>query len=227
MFKYSKLSAFVLITIVAACSDQSTNPSYQIAASASRSTVSDPAGTWMIPLSDAALSLRSDHQYGNGTYSVYANGVCNVSATIFATTANSNSGDATIQTSAPGRSKCGRLFTLVYPDAVTENVASFNNLREIENTSYSIPIGQTVLRRLVINPGTLANNPSRCGKLQFGGTATGTGAASDSLLVTRVDASTWEVQSQAAPHDTAYCEHNGQYYEMRVSFVVKSSYPLP
>src|SRR5690348_7296263 len=38
----------------------------------------DPTATWYIPLSDAALNVRSDHLNGNGTSSVYANGVCNV-----------------------------------------------------------------------------------------------------------------------------------------------------
>lgn len=228
MTKHGIVFAATLIAAATACTDQSTNPStmeLRASLSRSRTTVSDPSGTWMIPLSDAGLSLRSDRQYGDGTYSVYANGICNVSATIFATTAASNSGDATIQTSAPSKGKCGRVFTLVYPDGVTETVASFNNLREIENTSYSIPVGQTVLRRLLVQPGSTTSQ-SRCGKLQFGATAAGVGAGSDSVMVTRVDASTWQVKSQAAPHNVAYCENNGQFYAMPVSFVVKSSSPL-
>jgi hypothetical protein len=107
-------------------------------------------------------------------------------------------------------------------------VISFNNLNDLENTTYSIPIGATVNRRLVVNPGVLANNPSRCGKLFFGvGPLGDKGVGSDSVAVTRIDASTWQVQSQAAPNDRALCESNGQLYEMPVSFVVVSSYPLP
>jgi hypothetical protein len=193
----------------------------------SRSTVTDPTATWKIPLADAGLALRSDHAYSDGTYSLYADGVCNVSGKIFATTAASNSGDATLQTSTPTKGKCGRLISLFYPDGYQETVATFNNLNELENTGYSIPVGATVTRRLVINPGVLANNPSRCGRLHFGvGTLGLKGVGSDSLLVTRLDASTWQVQSQAAPNDRALCENNGQIYEMPVSFMIVSSYPL-
>src|SRR4029078_155852 len=46
-------------------------------------SVPDPTATVKIPLDDAALSLKSDQAFSDGTYSVYANGVCGVSATIF------------------------------------------------------------------------------------------------------------------------------------------------
>lgn len=83
-------------------------------------------------------------------------------------------------------------------------------------------------RRLVVNPGVLANNPSRRGRLFFGvGPLREKGIWSDSVAVTRIDASTWQVQSQPAPNDRALCETNGQLYEMPVRFVVVSSYPLP
>lgn len=219
----------VLVLSLAACEKDPGAPLYPAPSEPSLSAVSgptDPTATWKIPLAAAALSLRSDGLYGDGTYSVYANGVCNVSAKIFATTAASNSGDATIQTSKPTRGKCGRTFTLSYPDAFTETVPSFNNLNVLENTTYAIPVGTTVKRRLIIAPGSLANNPSRCGRLLFGPNGS-VGVASDSLLVTRVDASTWQVQSQAAPNDRAYCENNGLSYEMQVSFVIVSSAPLP
>jgi hypothetical protein len=226
--------AFVLPLIIlaaAACGDQVTNPP-SIASLAARESRNsgpiDPTDTWKIPLADASLALRSDHAYSDGTYSSYTSGVCNVSGTIFATTAASNSGDATIQTSSATHGKCGRQFTLVYPDGFTETLISFNNLNDLENTTYSIPVGTTVNRRLVVNPGVLANNPSRCGKLFFGvGPLGEKGIGSDSVAVTRIDASTWQVQSQPAPHNQALCETNGQLYAMPVSFVVVSSYPLP
>lgn len=54
------------------------------------------------------------------------------------------------------------------------------------------------------------------------------GAGSDSVLVTRLDARSWQVQSQAAPdQQRAYCENNGALYSMPVSFVVVSSANLP
>jgi hypothetical protein len=188
-----------------------------------------PSDTWKLPLADAGLSLKSDRQYSDGTYSVYAAGVCNVTGSIFTGEDGStnNSGDATIQTSRPSRGKCGRLFTIVYPDGFTETLASFNNLNLLENTTYAIPFGTTVMRRLVVNPGVLANNPSRCGRLLFGlGPLGDKGIGSDSVAVTRIDASTWQVQSQAAPNNLVLCENTGQLYHMQVSFVAVSSRPL-
>ena len=219
---------FIVLAAVA-CGDQSTSPSPVATPSIreSRGGPVDPLDTWKIPLADAGLALRSDHAYGDGTYSSYTSGVCNVSGTIFATTAASNSGDATIQTSSPTKGKCGRQFTIVYPDGFSETLASFNNLNLLENTSYSIPVGATVMRRLVVNPGVLANNQSRCGRLFFGvGPLGDKGIGSDSVSVTRLDASTWRVQSQAAPYDRALCETDGRLYEMPVSFIIASSYPL-
>ena len=224
---------FVVLVLLAAagCTEQSTSPDpRRIAMSAAKSPPSptDPTASWLIPLNDAGLSLRSDHADGNGTYSVYANGVCGVNTTIFATTEKSSnpSGDATI--TVGGKGKCSREFTVAYPDGVTESVGSFNNLNTIETPTYAIPIGQTVKRRLVFNPAQVNANSSRCGTLYFGARLrTGPSVGGDSLLVTRMNDSTWQVESQAAPNDRAYCDANGQLYELRVSFVVVASRRLP
>jgi hypothetical protein len=225
MNRSASFSLPLILLAVVACADQVTRPS-SVASPAARQSRNagpvDPTDTWKIPLADGGLALRSDHAYSDGTYSVYASGVCNVSGQ------TSNSGDATIQTSNPTKGKCGRRFTIVYPDGFNETLASFNNLNMLENTTYSIPVGTTVMRRLVVNPGVLANNPSRCGKLYFGvGPLGEKGIGSDSVAVTRIDAGTWQVESQTAPNDRALCETNGQLYEMPVSFVVVSGYPLP
>lgn len=190
---------------------------------------SAPSDTWKLPLADAGLSFKSDRQYSDGTYSVYAAGVCNVTGTIFTGDGGStnNSGDATIQTSLANHGQCGRLFTIAYPDGVSETLASFNNLHELENTIYAIPAGSMALRRLTINTANVTNKVTpRCGKLQFGPFQTTGGVGSDSVQVTRLDASTWRVQSQAAPNDLALCENNGQLYHMQVSFLVVSSRPV-
>jgi len=189
---------------------------------------STPSDTWKLPLADASLSFKSDRQYSDGTYSVYAAGVCNVTGAIFSGDdgGTNNGGDATLQISLATHGKCGRLFTIAYPDGVSETLASFNNLHELENTVYSIPIGSTALRRLTINTENVTNKVTpRCGKLQFGVFPTG-GAGSDSVQVTRIDASTWQVQSQPPPNDLALCEKNGQLYHMQVSFLAVSSRPL-
>jgi len=211
-------AAAALLLVLAACDRSPAAPGAP--EFAGRGGPSDPTATWRIPLADAALALRSDGLYSDGTSSVYADGVCGVSAKIFATTAYSNSGDATIQTSEPRGNKCGRRFTFRYPDGVTESAAAFNNLLRLQNTTYSIPVGTTVARRLLLGGGP------RCGRLMFGPNGT-VSPGTDSVLVTRVDASTWQVASQAAPNDRALCENTGEIYEMPVSFTVQSSTPLP
>jgi hypothetical protein len=187
--------------------------------------VTDPTATWELPLSDATLAIRSDRLFSSGTTSDYANGVCNVSTTIFATTQQSNSGDATLDT-GDAKSTCTRHFWIVYPDGYAEQLPIFGNLREIESTTYSIPIGATVERQLHMGvPWT--NVASRCGGLIWGyGAANNIAAGSDSVLVTRIDASTWHVVSQPAPNNLAYCKSTGQLFAMPVEFTVVSSRPL-
>jgi hypothetical protein len=201
------------LMMVAACSEAPTTPS--VVGGTAAAKLADPTATWTFPAVETGHGFASDGQGG------YANGVCGVSTRIFATTAGSNSGDATIQTA---KGKCIRRFTLRYPDASTESVLSFNNLLQLQNTTYSIPIGSTVKRRLIVNPGAIANNPSRCGRLLFGPNGA-VGVGSDSLNVTRVDASTWQVQS--AGSQLAFCEDLGLLYVMPVDFTVTSSVPLP
>lgn len=187
--------------------------------------VQDPLSIWYLPLNDAGLSFKSDHQLSNGTYSVYQDGVCNVNTNFFAMSP-SNTGDATVWTQGSGH--CARTFTLAYPDGFVETKGGHLNLREIENTTFSIPIGDTVERQLHINLSNTNNVPTRCDGLIFGyGVTNDVAQGSDSLLVTRVDASTWHVFSQPAPHTLAYCSNNGQLYAMPVDFVVGSSRPLP
>jgi len=216
------------LSLISCSQDPATAPSAVAAppSLAAHGGPSDPTATWKIPLDASGLSLRSDGLYGDGSYSVYANGVCTVAAKIFATTAASNSGDATIQTTAPKGNKCGRTFTLRYPDASTETLASFDNLNVLENTGYSIPAGTSVARRLILNPTETSTTPSRCGRVLFGPNGS-VSLGTDSVQVTRVDASTWEIASQPAPNDRALCENTGEIYEMPVRFVVVSSYPLP
>jgi len=190
--------------------------------------VLDPTATWTFPLSDAGLSVQSDHLFSDGTNSVYANGVCNLAAKIFATTQFSNSGDATMNTgSSKSGVKCTRRLRFVFPDGYSETVGAFNNLREIENTAYSIPVGSTVLRQLHLGTDQPGTN-SRCNGLVFGyGARANVGAGSDSIWVTRVDPRTWHAYSQAPPHNLAWCKNTGQLYPMTVDLTVISNRPLP
>ena len=179
--------------------------------------------TWLIPLTDGGLGVRSDGQFGDGTWSAYAHGVCGVEAGIAATASGSNSGDATFRTN---KKSCTRRWALHFPDGFTESVRTFNNLNILQNTSYSIPVGTSAKRRLIIAPGTFGSNPSRCGRLIYGPNGT-VSPGSDSLEVTRIDAQTWQVRSQAAPNNKAYCENNGQLYAMPLDIVIVSNLPLP
>ncbi len=213
------LGIIALLAGLAACADQSSSPTAPNntgIALAKPGGPTDPTTTWTLPAPDGILGFASDGQ------GAYVNGSCGVTTRIFATTAGSNSGDATIQIA---KGKCTRRFTLRYPDGATEVVPSFNNLLVLQNTSYSIPVGTTVKRRLIVSPGAISNNPSRCGRLLFGPNGT-VSVGSDSVNVTRVDASTWQVAS-AGLNNLATCEATGELYAMPVSFTVTSSYPLP
>jgi hypothetical protein len=189
----------------------------------------DPTATWMIPLNDADLALKSDGQFGDGTYSSYVDGVCNVATRLFATTQGSNSGDAVVRTDGPTKGKsCKRSFTLRYPDGVSETVQSFNNLRALQNTTTFIPVGATERRLLILNPGALATG-TRCDRLLFGrgDLNTENGVGSDNVLVTRIDARTWRVQSDPESSKLAWCQKTGELFVMPVDFVVVASYDLP
>jgi hypothetical protein len=223
--------ALAALAALVACNDQATTSPRSadaVAMHAARTpTITDPTATWKFPLSDAALAIQSDHLYSDGTSSVYADGVCNIATTIFATTAKSNSGDATLNTGTLN-AKCSRRFHVVYPDGFAETVPIFSNLRQIENTTYTIPIGTTVKRQLHMGSDIWSNVTTRCGGLIWGyGVANDIAAGSDSVLVTRVDAGTWHVVSQDPPHNLAYCKSTGQLYAMPLDFTVVSSRPLP
>ena len=215
---------------VAACSTESPGPASLTAPPSANSrtkSTSNPTATWEFPVSDAGLSVKSDHTFldGTGTYSVYANGVCSVSSTIF----YGGSGDNTIQFSYPKGKSCGRTWTVDYPDGYSETLAYAGGVQVLENSSYSIPIGETVLRHFRFGAASNGNPfPSRCSQgLVFGPGGANPAPGSDSVWVHRVDASTWDVYSQAPPNDYAYCVDNQQTYEMQVSFRMVSSSPLP
>jgi hypothetical protein len=209
------VASALFVLALTACADPAASSLSPIDGADAAAREFDPTATWKIPLADAGLSLQSDGMFGDGTYSVYANGVCRVSATIFA-----NSGDATVQTTAPKGNTCGRRFRVVYPDGGSDFTPAFNNLNKLQQPP--IPVGTTEERRLILNPG----EGTRCGRVIFGSNGI-VGDGTDKLLVTRMDARTWQVQSQASPNDRAFCESNGAIYNMQVSFVIIASRDLP
>jgi hypothetical protein len=212
------LGALVLSMTLMACNEPTAPQSLVGPADLrlARSTVTDPTSTWNFPLSDAGLSVKGDRKYGDGTYSVYADGVCGVTGKFFAASAGS-SGDVTL--SLARDRKCvdaPRKLTISYDDGVVETTTAFVFLREIENTITAIPIGSTAPRFFGIRYTT------RCDALQFGKDSN-----SDKVFVTRVDAHTWHAVSQPTPNDRAYCTTTGRSYHMQVDFVVTSNRDLP
>lgn len=227
-----KIATSIVILSLAACSTESPTAtdrpvSASGAALANKVTAPpNPTPTWKIPLADAALAFRSDGANGDGTYSFYSNGVCDVGTAI----GEGGSGDATINTT---KGKCIRRFNLVYPDGSSELVQSFNNLNELETTTFAIPVGTTAERRFVINPGVWTNN-SRCDRLSFGllGPNSILGLGSDSVLVQRLDARTWHVFSKpndpdGTPHSIAMCEKTGELLQMPIDFTIAASTDQP
>lgn len=229
--KYLALCSLAAVLALAACDPGPTMPADMdpvFSKGQGGGRVVDPTATWLIPLADAGLALRSDGLHDDGTHSVYADGVCGVSATIYATQQRSNSGDATIQTntSGNGNKACSRLFTVAYPDGITEEVRSFNNLRNLQNTTTVIPVGAEVKRLLILNPGVMEAS-TRCGRLLFGtGDNPLNGAGSDSVLVERLDARTWRVRSDG-DDNLAWCQNTGELFSMPVDFLVVASRDLP
>lgn len=206
----TNLTALSVLLLAAACSEQSTSPDGATGAAA-KPGPSNPTATWSIPTGEAGLGFASDGQYLSGGYSVYANGVCGVSATIFSTT-GSLSGDATLQTDN-GRKNCSRRFVLKNPDGSTQTVPIFANLNKLENASFTIPVGTSALRRLIIGPGT-----APCGRMIFGDNGT-VGAGSDMLEVTRLSSTSWDVHSQSGA-DLALCENTGELYSVPVHYLI-------
>ena len=208
----ARLSLVVLLLLLAACSEEPTSPNGAPGAAA-KPGPTDPTPTWTFPSDETGLGFASD---GQGL--VYANGSCGVSTRLFSTAGGSGSGDATIQVTK-GKN-CSRKFKLLVPGGSYETVLSFNNLLALESSvlGISIPVGATELRRLIVSPRAVVNNPSTCGRIIFGDNGI-VGAGTDKLEVTRVSAGTWEVQSQAG-HDLALCEDTGVIYSVPAHFTI-------
>ena len=184
----------------------------------------DPLASFLFPI-DGALDVQSDGLFGAGDYSVYSTAVCGVYAKMYATEHLSNSGDATMQTNnnrfrdhkCPGYP---RTLTLTYSDGVVETAPVFMNVRRVQTSTSSIPIGETVKRPLAIQT-------PRCEQLLWSSVRQGVPIEADSVFVTRLASDTWRVQSQPSPNNRASCLTNGVVYNMDVDFTVVTDRPLP
>ena len=120
---------------------------------------------------------------------------------------------------------------MVYPDAFTETLAYQGGVQILQSSSFQIPIGSQTLRhmRFAADQRSRGNPVSaRCGLgLVFGEGGANPAIGSDSVVVSRIDARTWRVQSQPAPDNLAFCIDNGQLYAMTVDFIIVASRDLP
>ena len=175
------------------------------------------AATFLMPAPSSSLSVRGDGLFPVGTGSSYKDGVCGVTATIFAPNPTQ---DAVMQTDNPqaadktcapyGKSARPRNVTVDFGDG-TESLPGTLNVHDLGTVT------GTSLRFF----GLALRGGSRCDKLQFGGPFGG-----DSVWVTQTSATSWHVYSQAAPHNTAACSSTSGgsavtvYANMNVDFVV-------
>jgi hypothetical protein len=230
MTRNARVIAAAAVLLVAACAGDNSSSDVLAPQYAKPAGPTDPVTSWLIPLDATGLAFTSDGAFAAGGYSVYQSGTCGVSSKIFATAGASNSGDAIMQTDNPKTAdrKCSsypRKVTFTYPDGSSETTTLFANLHEVQNTSYSIPVGTTVTRKLNLSSSTSA---SRCGVIKFRGIDNeGNVLGADEVLVTRVDASTWDVATQPPPLDRGYCVNTGELLAMPVSFRIVSATPLP
>lgn len=193
--------------------------------------VGDPPTTWLMPLADAGLGLKSDGKYAVDGYSVYQNAVCGVHSKIFATPGGAESGDAIVQTDNTRYAdrKCAagypRKVTLAYPDGTSETTVLRGNVHGVQNTLLSIPVGSTVKRGMNIGS---SMNATRCGIIRFkAADVTGVLIPGDSVLVTRTDHGTWDVQTQPYPANRGNCRDTGESLHMNIRFRIVSAWALP
>ena len=185
----------------------------------------NPSSSWAFPLDDAALAFRSDGAFALGGESFYRNGECGATGVIFF---GSGSGDNVQTTDGPKRDRsCAawpRRITVVYPDGVQQTAPFRANLLALQLPPAFIPIGTTVRRGLNF---VLAHSSARCDVLRYAAIYQQTiPIAADSLDVTRIDATTWDVSTQPAPNDRAYCTTTGESFSMPIRFRVIASRPL-
>jgi hypothetical protein len=223
-YRFVPASALIAAGLVA-CSDASSpsratapDPELRLGKAV---TPSNPTATVKVPLAADAFSVRSDGKYSDGTYSVYADGVCGITGTIFLT----GSGDAVVDGGNPryADKKCvnyPRKMSVFYPDGSSEVISGVEvAVQELETSSYVIPVGSAALRHFHVRTST-----TRCDGVHWGT------FGGDSAMVTRTTTNTWHVQTQPYPNDQAACKNSAGNYvlgHMPLDLWVVSSRALP
>src|SRR3954471_3802871 len=137
-------AAAALLSVIACGSDVSTPAAVRMSpdgAVVTAARITNPTSTWELPLNTAGLSVKSDGKYpdATNTYSTYAPAICSFTSTMFTT----GSGDDTFGFTYPKPGKCGRTWTVTYPDGFTETLAYGGGVQVLENSMYSIPLHAT------------------------------------------------------------------------------------
>lgn len=178
-------------------------------------TEADPTADFTF---DNSLALRSD-----GYSPLYSHGVCGVWTQIFL--ANGGA-DAYMQTDNPKHRdrKCAaypRKLLVDYGDGVTSLSGTVLNLNSLSTSSFNIPVGTSAKRGL-----NLAD--SRCNGLRWKAKLQeGVIVAADSVIVTRVNATTFTVRTQAPPNNRAYCIGLNRSFNISVGFTIVTSRAFP
>jgi len=239
----STCTALLLATLVVAlaCDESPNSPidesGYALVPSYAKE-VASPTASWRIPLADNGLGLVSDGAFGDGTYSVYDNGVCSVTTKIF----TAGSGDATLQTNNPvGKTKgCGgRAMTVrypvgdpVYPNGGSETMPVFLTLHNISNSTTTISIGYAnrVERQLSLNP----TQNERCDAWRWSSVQ----VPGDYVWVERISSTTYHVYTKDrdpdpvlaaanAANNRAVCTTTGQSHHLSVDLYIVANQALP
>jgi hypothetical protein len=217
------LVALALGTVACAGERSFTSPE-AVASFAKAPSVADPSATFFLPSAATggiAGVFGDDYRLVGGS-STYADGDCGVTSKIFATTAASGSGDATMHTSNPkARPKtCAaypRKITIRYTNEhgvqISDTRSVFMNLQAIAKVGSAMAIDDTVKTILAI---TLDGTGTGCSQLRWNN--------SPLVTVTRVNETTYRAWTKAG--ERAYCEDNGLTYDIPVNLTVVASKPI-
>ena len=193
----TRLVVVAIAALLCGCSDspslRATDPTGVLL---SRTGTSNAAATFILPSPGSPLSIRGDGLFAVSSGSAYTNGVCGVTATVFAPNPTR---DAVLQTDNPqaGDRKCGSYSRTTVPRYVVVDYGTQADSSPVTLNVHDLgSVSGTGLRFLGL---ALSGSPI-CEKVQFGGPAGG-----DMVWVTQINATRWHVYSQAAPANTVAC----------------------
>jgi hypothetical protein len=193
----TRLAFVAVAALLCACGDHpSVRPIDPTDALLARSGTTNAAATFALPLPTSATSIRGDGLFVVGVSSAYSNGVCGVTATVFAPNPTQ---DGVLQTDNPqaGDRKCAAYSRTVVPRPVVVDYGAQQDRSSVTLNVHDLgSVSGSSLRFL----GLALSGATICEKVQFGGPAGG-----DMVWVTRTSPTTLHVYSQAAPANTAMC----------------------